>query len=129
MDNIENEQKRTRVLIVDDAEILRKILRDLLEKSGYEVFEAVNGKEAVMNYPKIKPDIITMDVTMPEMDGLTAVKAIRKLDSKVKIIMITALGTANTVKDAIIAGANNFIVKPYKANKVLTIIKKVLESK
>ncbi|MBF0408290.1 MAG: response regulator [Candidatus Riflebacteria bacterium] len=123
------DQPRKKILIVDDAEILRKILRDLLESNGYEVFEAANGKEALMNYPKIRPDLITMDITMPEMDGITALKALKKLDPAVKIIMITAVGTANSVKDAIVAGAINFIVKPYKPGKILETLKKMLEKK
>jgi len=116
-----------RVLIVDDAAFMRMMIKDILEKNGYEVVgEANNGLKGVELYKVEKPDIVTMDITMPEMDGIEAVKAIRAVDPAAKIIMCSAMGQQTMVMDAIRAGARDFIVKPFQADRVLEAIKKVL---
>lgn len=116
-----------KVLIVDDAAFMRMMIKDILEKNEYEVIgEASNGIEAVEIYKKEKPDIVTMDITMPDMDGIEAVKAIKEFDPDAKIIMCSAMGQQTMVMDAIKAGAKDFIVKPFQPDRVLEAIKKVL---
>ena len=109
-----------RVLIVDDAVFIRVSLKVMLEKNGYQVIgEAANGAEAILKYNELKPDLVTMDVTMPQMDGITALKAIKKMDPSGKVVMISAMGQESTVKEAIFAGANGFIVKPFVEEQVI----------
>lgn len=116
-----------KVLIVDDATFMRMMIKDILEKNGYEVVgEAPNGLKAVELYKAEKPDVVTMDITMPEMDGIEAVKAIKAFDPAAKIIMCSAMGQQSMVMDAIRAGAKDFIVKPFQADRVLEAIKKVV---
>lgn len=116
-----------RVLIVDDAAFIRVSLRMMLEKNGYHVVgEAGNGFEAIQMYKELKPDLVTMDITMPEMDGISSLKAIRKLDSTAKIVMISALGQEHHVKDAVLSGARGFIVKPFKEDQVIKGLSKVV---
>jgi len=116
-----------RVLIVDDATFMRMMVKDILEKNGYEVIgEASNGIKAVEIYKAEQPDIVTMDITMPEMDGIEAVKEIKAFDPSAKIVMCSAMGQQSMVMDAIKAGAKDFIVKPFQADRVLEAIKKVL---
>lgn len=116
-----------RIMIVDDTAVMRLMLRHLLEKNGYEVVaEAATGIEAVDQYVVYKPDLVTMDFTMPDMDGISAVKEIIKIDPKAKIIMCSAMGQMDKVKAAIIAGARNFLVKPLQPEKVLAAIEKLL---
>lgn len=104
-----------KILIVDDAVFMRVSLKTMLEKNGFEVIgEAVNGLEAIEKYSSLKPDIVTMDITMPEMSGLEAVKAIKKIDSNARILMVSAMGQESLVREAIINGAKGFIVKPFK---------------
>lgn len=115
-----------RVLIVDDAIFMRMKLKDILEKNGYEVIgEAQNGVEAVEKYKAEKPDLITMDITMPDMDGVTALKEIKKIDPKAKVIMCSAMGQQSMVMDAIQAGALDFIVKPFDTDRVIKSLNKV----
>lgn len=117
----------TRVLIVDDAAFMRMMIKDILEKNGFEVIgEASNGLKAVEFYKKDKPDIVTMDITMPDMDGIQAVKAIKEFDPAAKVIMCSAMGQQSMVMDAIRAGARDFIVKPFQADRVLEAIKKAI---
>ena len=117
----------TRVLIVDDAAFMRMMIKDILEKNGFEVVgEASNGLKAVEMYKKDKPDIVTMDITMPDMDGIQAVKAIKEFDPTAKVIMCSAMGQQSMVMDAIRAGARDFIVKPFQADRVLEAIKKAI---
>jgi len=117
----------TRVLIVDDAAFMRMMIKDILEKNGFEVIgEASNGIKAVEMYKKDKPDIVTMDITMPDMDGIQAVKAIKEFDPTAKVIMCSAMGQQSMVMDAIRAGARDFIVKPFQADRVLEAIKKAI---
>lgn len=116
-----------RVLIVDDAAFMRMMIKDILEKNGFEVVgEASNGIKAVEMYKKEKPDIVTMDITMPDMDGIEAVKQIKAFDPAAKVIMCSAMGQQTMVMDAIRAGARDFIVKPFQADRVLEAIKKAL---
>ncbi len=116
-----------KVLIVDDAAFMRMMLKDILTKNDFEVVaEAENGKAGVEAYQKYKPDIITMDITMPEMNGIEAVKAIKALDPGVKIVMVSAMGQQPMVIEAIQAGANDFIVKPFQPERVVEAITKVL---
>lgn len=116
-----------KVLIVDDAAFMRMMIKDILTKNGFEVVgEASNGVKAVELYKKEKPDIVTMDITMPDMDGIEAVKAIKGIDANAKVIMCSAMGQQSMVMDAIRAGAKDFIVKPFQADRVLEAITKVL---
>ncbi|HZO86732.1 MAG TPA: response regulator [Chthonomonadaceae bacterium] len=116
-----------RVLITDDALFMRITLKNILTKGGYEVVgEAANGKESVDLYLQIKPDLVTMDITMPEMDGITAVREIKKRDPSANIIMCTAMGQKNMVMEAVAAGAKDFIVKPFQPDKVLEAVQKLI---
>lgn len=112
--------------MVDDADFMRMRLSRLLGENGYEILEAENGSVAVRKYQEFKPDVVLMDITMPIMDGLTAVKEIKKLDPTARIIMCTALGQQTMVIEAIKAGARDFVVKPFQPEKVLNAVKKVL---
>ncbi len=117
----------TKVLIVDDAAFMRMMIRDILEKNGFEVVgEASNGIKAVEIYKKEKPDVVTMDITMPDMDGIEAVKQIKAFDQASRIIMCSAMGQQGMVMDAIRAGARDFIVKPFQADRVLEAIRKAI---
>jgi len=116
-----------RILIVDDAAFMRMMIKDILSKNGYQIVgEAENGKVAVEKYQELKPDLTTMDITMPEMDGITAVKEIRQNDPKANIIMCSAMGQQAMVIDAIQAGAKDFIVKPFQPDRVLEAVRKAL---
>lgn len=116
-----------KVLIVDDAAFMRMMIKDILEKNGFDVVgEANNGLKAVELFKKESPDIVTMDITMPDMDGIEAVKAIKAFDPKAKIIMCSAMGQQTMVMDAIKAGARDFIVKPFQPDRVLEAINKVV---
>ncbi|GFR37719.1 chemotaxis protein CheY [Insulibacter thermoxylanivorax] len=116
-----------RVLIVDDAAFMRMMIKDILTKNGYEVVgEASDGLQAIEKYKELSPDLVTMDITMPEMDGITALKEIRKIDPNAKVIMCSAMGQQAMVIDAIQAGAKDFIVKPFQADRVIEAIKKTL---
>jgi two-component system chemotaxis response regulator CheY len=102
------------VLIVDDAAFMRVTIKNMLEKNGYSVIgEAENGKVAVVKFNELKPDIVTLDITMPEMDGLAALKAIMQINGDAKIVMMTAMGQQGMVKEAVMSGAKGFIVKPF----------------
>src|SRR5690606_14972456 len=115
------------VLIVDDAAFMRMMLKDILEKNGYTVIgEAENGRDARDKYIELKPDIVTMDITMPVMDGITAVKEIIGINSQAKIIMCSAMGQQAMLLDAIQAGAKDFIIKPFQEDRVIDALKKVL---
>lgn len=115
-----------RVLVVDDADFMRMRLTRLLGESGYETIEAENGAVALKKYQELRPDVVLMDITMPVMDGLTAVREIKKIDPAARIIMCTALGQQTMVIEAIKAGARDFIVKPFQPEKVLAAVKKLL---
>lgn len=116
-----------KVLIADDAAFMRMMIKDILLSNGYEIAgEANNGLKAVELYKKEKPDIVMMDITMPEMDGITAVKEIRKHDPSAKVVMCSALGQQSMVMEAIQSGAKDFIVKPFQPDRVIEALKKVL---
>lgn len=116
-----------KILIVDDAAFMRMMIKDILTKNGYEVVaEAANGVEAVELYKSHQPDLVTMDITMPEMDGIEAVKQIKVVNPAAKVIMCSAMGQQSMVMDAIKAGANDFIVKPFQADRVLEAVKKIV---
>ncbi|OWR32472.1 two-component system response regulator [Saccharibacillus sp. O23] len=117
----------TRVMIVDDAAFMRMVLKEILVKLGYEVVgEAGNGAEAVLEYERLKPDIVTMDITMPEMDGITAVRKIKEIDPNVRIVMCSAMGQQGMIVEAIQAGARDFIVKPFQPDRVEQALRKLL---
>ena len=121
--------KPYRVMIVDDSAFIIKQLTRILTSAGYEIVaEALNGKEAVEKYKQLQGDVdlITMDITMPEMNGIEAVDAIRKINPEAKIVMVSALGHEALVKQAILRGAKHFIVKPFQREQVLKILKSVL---
>ena len=115
------------ILIVDDAAFMRMMIKDILDKNGYQVLgEAQTGKEAVELYQKLKPDLVTMDITMPEMNGIDAVKAIKAIDPAARVIMCSTMGQQAMVIDAIQAGAKDFIVKPFQPNRVIEAVQKAL---
>ncbi len=116
-----------KILIVDDATFMRMMIKNIVTKNGYEVVaEAENGSQAVKMYAEHKPDLVTMDITMPEMNGIESVKAIKKIDPNAKIIMCSAMGQQAMVMEAIQAGAMDFIVKPFKQERILQAIERVL---
>ena len=113
------------VLIVDDAAFMRLSIRKMLEKNGYEVVgEAENGLVAVEKYMELQPDIVTMDITMKDMNGLEALKAIMERDRNANIIMVSAMGQEAMVKDAVLSGAKGFIVKPFKEETLIKALEK-----
>ena len=116
-----------RVLVVDDAAFMRKMVTDALTKGGHEVVgEAGNGAEAVTQFQELRPDAMTLDITMPEKDGLAALKEIIALDPSAKVIMCSALGQESKVLESIKLGAKDFVVKPFQADRVLEAIGKAL---
>ncbi|KMT21681.1 response regulator [Clostridium cylindrosporum] len=116
-----------KVLIVDDAAFMRMMLKDILTKNGYEVIgEAPNGAKGVELYKAERPDVVTMDITMPEMDGIQALKEIKAIDPGATVIMCSAMGQQAMVMEAIKSGAKDFIVKPFQPERVMESFKKVL---
>jgi len=115
-----------RIMIVDDAAFMRITIKNMLKKSSHEVVgEAENGKVAVERYKLLNPDIVTMDITMPEMDGITALKEIIKIDPSAKVIMVSAMGQEAMVREAVMSGAKGFIVKPFKEEGIISAIDKL----
>ena len=114
------------VLIADDAAFMRMILKGILENTDFHVIgEAVNGKDALAKYKELKPDIVTMDITMSEMDGISALKAIKAFDSNAKVVMCSAMGQQGMIIECIQAGAKDFIVKPFQADRVQEALSKL----
>ena len=115
------------ILICDDAAFMRMMIKDILTKNGYNVAgEAENGMKAVEKFKEVNPDLVLMDITMPEMDGIQALKEIKKLDGGAKVIMSSAMGQQAMVIESIQAGAKDFIVKPFQAERVIEAVKKVV---
>ena len=115
------------VLIVDDAPFVRLTLKNMLEKNGFLIAgEATNGKEAIMNYFQLKPDVVTMDISMPVMNGITALKQIINKDPQANVIMVTAVGQEEFIKEAVLNGAKYFIVKPLEEEFVVNTINRIL---
>ncbi|MCI5613390.1 MAG: response regulator [Agathobacter sp.] len=116
-----------RVLICDDAAFMRMMIKDILTKNGYEIAgEAENGAIAVEKYSELQPDLVLMDITMPEMDGIQALKKIRANDGNANVIMCSAMGQQAMVIEAIQSGAKDFIVKPFQPDRVLEAVRKVI---
>jgi two-component system chemotaxis response regulator CheY len=115
-----------KVLIVDDAAFMRYAIKAILEKSGFMVAgEAENGKEAIKKFNELQPDIVTMDITMPEMNGIDALKGIMASNPKAKVVMVSAMGQEALVREAVICGARSFVIKPFKEDHVVQILNKV----
>lgn len=118
---------KARVLVVDDAIFMRKMISDILEGNDMEVVgEADTGALAVEKYKELKPDLVTMDIIMPEMNGIDAVRQIITNDSHAKIVMCSALGQQALVQDALSAGAKDFLIKPFNPSRVIEVVSKIL---
>jgi len=118
---------KARVLVVDDAIFMRRMISEILEENGMEVVgEADTGAAAIKLYNELKPDLVTMDIIMPEMNGIDAVKEIMAIDSQAKIVMCSALGQQALVQEALAAGARDFLIKPFNPSRVIEVISKVL---
>ena len=116
-----------KIMLVDDAAFMRMMVKNALTKAGYDNFvEAQDGAEAVRKYGEEKPDMVIMDITMPNMDGLQALKTIRGTDPNAKIVMCTAMGQEGMVVDAIKSGAKDFIVKPFNADRIVQTVNSIL---
>lgn len=116
------------VLIIDDAAFMRLTLKTMLERNGFKVIgEANNGVQGILKYAEFQPDLVTMDITMPEMDGVTALKKITSKDPSAKVVMVSAMGQQSIVKEAIMSGAKYFLVKPFKEEEVIEALNKVFE--
>lgn len=113
------------ILVVDDAAFMRMRMSKILTEAGYSVIQAENGLDAVKKYQANKPDAVLMDITMPEMDGLTALKEIRAFDPQAKVAMVTALGQQQIVLEAVKSGAKDFLVKPCEGERVLQTVSKL----
>ncbi len=119
---------KARVLVADDASFMRQMIREIVEAEGFEVCgEASDGVEAVDEYKRLQPDVVTMDIVMPLKSGIDAVRGIMALDPSACVVMCSALGQETLVTEAIQAGAKDFIVKPFKPDAVIETLKKVLE--
>lgn len=116
------------ILVVDDAAFMRMMIRDILAKEGYLIREAVNGRDAIDKYKEVRPDLVTMDITMPEMSGLDALRAIKAIDKDARVLMVSAMGQQKMIVEALEAGAMDFLVKPFQPTKVLETVKKCLQS-
>ena len=115
------------IIVVDDAAFMRMMIKDILTKNGYNVAgEAENGAKALEKYNEVKPDLVLMDITMPEVDGIQALKNIKAADPNAKVIMCSAMGQQAMVIESIQAGAKDFIVKPFQPDRVLEAVKKVV---
>jgi len=116
-----------KIMIVDDAAFMRMVIKDILKKNGHEVVaECVDGLDAVQKYPQFKPELVFMDIVMPNMEGIDALKKIMQMDPSARIVMCSSIGQQSVVTDALKSGALDFIVKPFDAAKVLEVIGKVI---
>lgn len=114
------------VLVVDDAAFMRMMIRDILSKEGYCVHEAVNGRDAVEKYDEVRPDLVTMDITMPELDGVSALRRIRANDPAARILMVSATSRREAIAEALEAGALGYIQKPFQPAKMLETLKRCI---
>ncbi len=114
------------LLVVDDAAFMRMRCSKLLVENGYKVVEAENGVQAVSKYQELRPDGVLLDITMPEMDGLTALKEIKKMDPNARVAMVTAMGQQSMVIEALKSGARDFVLKPFQSERVLAAVQKIL---
>ena len=115
-----------KIMVVDDAAFMRMRCKKMLTQSGYEVTEAATGAQAVDMYQEEQPDMVLMDITTPDMDGMTALKEILKIDPGAKVAMVTAMGQQSMVMEALKAGAKDFVVKPYDQDRVIAAVKKII---
>ncbi len=112
-----------KLMIVDDASFMRVSIKKMLESCDYEIVaEAGNGLEAVEKFPLANPDIVTMDITMPDMNGIEALKEIKKIDPNAKVVMVSAMGQENLIREAVLSGASSFIVKPFQKDKLVEVL-------
>ena len=117
-----------RILLADDLSFMRMVQKEILSENGYQIVgEAANGLEAVKLYQELRPDVVVLDITMPDMNGLEAMRRILAFDAKARIIICSAIGQQNLIVEAIKAGIKDFIVKPFKPERLLTAIAKVLK--
>ena len=116
------------ILVVDDAAFMRMMIRDILLKEGYAIVEAFDGRDAVAKFEETKPDLVTLDITMPVMNGLEALRAIRAMDPRARVLMVSAMGQQKMIMEALEEGALDFLVKPFQPAKVLETVKKCLRS-
>jgi two-component system chemotaxis response regulator CheY len=122
-------ENKKRILVVDDSSFLRNSLKKILEDHGYEVVGmAENGLEAITKYKELKPDLVTLDIIMPQMNGLEVLKLLKAVDPNACVVMVSSMSAKQSVTDCVQAGAKNYILKPYEADKVVTVIRKVLSS-
>ncbi|MDX1918665.1 MAG: response regulator [Candidatus Caenarcaniphilales bacterium] len=123
-----NQTASPSVLIVDDSLFMRNVLKEILSKNGYHIIgEAINGYEAIEKYQSLSPDITTMDITMPELDGIEALKKIIEINNKARVVMCSAMGQQGIVVEAIKQGACDFIIKPFQPNRVIEALQKAME--
>ncbi|GBC99744.1 Chemotaxis protein CheY [bacterium HR17] len=115
-----------KVLVADDAAFIRMKLRKVLEELGLEVVEAANGAEAVRQFQEHRPDLVLLDITMPEMDGLSALKSVMQLDTTARVVMVSALGQESVVMQALQAGAKDFVVKPFQPEQIKQVVQRWL---
>ncbi len=116
-----------KIIVTDDAPIIRLMIKDILLYNGYDVVkECSNGKEALMAYKELKPDLVTMDIVMPEMDGIEALEKILEFDKNARVVMVTAVDQRESLMKAIRLGATDYIVKPFENDRVLSAVKKAL---
>lgn len=116
------------ILVVDDAAFMRMMIRDILSKEGYVIHEAVNGRDAVEKYAEVHPDLVTMDITMPEMDGIEALRSIKGSFPGARVLMVSAMGQQKMIVEALESGAMDFLVKPFQPTKVLETVKRCLQT-
>ena len=116
-----------KILVVDDAAFMRMMVKDTLTKGGYDdLYEAVDGADAVEKFKEIGPDLVIMDITMPNMDGLEALKEIKQIDGGANVVMCSAMGQESMVIDAIKSGAKDFIVKPFKPDRIIKTVSSIV---
>ena len=116
-----------KMMIVDDASFMQASIKLMIEKHGFQVIaEAVNGLDAIGKYKESKPDLVTMDITMPEMSGIESLKKIREMDPKANIVMVSAMGQEALIREAVVSGASSFIVKPFKEDKLVEVLQQVV---